>query len=627
MAWYYLSAPPPAPPAGQSILLAPSVSEAVSAGPFVARSGTDESGLVAKLFRRPDLATSLATLSGAKAKRFRDELNEPGSGSLSLLNDDAGLALIEDGDLIAFEANGTRAWVMLAQGSDRASIDQGEEAGEATVVSGPGHLAILAEARVYPARGVDQLPAEIDRVFSWASYDYDDSAWATATETHQAGTVTAYHALLEGWPDATAWYIWAAGWGLDYAPAGTCYFRKDFTVPASGDDALQLLIFLGADDTGMFYLDGTAVLDTTGNRWDNHSTYTKLVDVTAGAHVVAGSCENAFPDQGPAHPNPAGLLGAGYLVVNGVITELLWHTDASWKIVEYAEPPGMTVGEVMRHAIAEAQARGALLGVVPMFTDDTDSNGDPWAEVTDCATKVGCDCLAFFRELCATYCDMWMGPGGLELYAYARDGRGTTVPASLHRPTNPAVPSSGNLRSLNHKRDGAISNVALVRWSNGWHEVADDDSVAAYGRRESLLGLGAAQSIPEVERVASRQLEVYASPREAITPEVEPNSTADTPYLGYTVGDTITVPAADWSPVQERVMALTVEEDDNGYVRYVPELKSVLLAGDERFALWLKKMADGTMTGTSKAATPVAQISQRQSAPDCCPPVPPVGGS
>lgn len=151
-------------------------------------------------------------------------------------------------------------------------------------------------------------------------------------------------------------------------------------------------------------------------------------------------------------------------------------------------------------------------------------------------------------------------------------------------------------------------NALLVRWSGGWAEVLDAASITARGRSEALLGLGAAQSIAEVERVAAAQLATYASPRTEVTADLIPIDETDTPYLAFRVGDSVTVPDWDGSATLERIVALTVAEDENGQVTYSPELKDLILTHQERLEQAMKKMADGTLRGNSAVATPAAFI-------------------
>jgi hypothetical protein len=148
-----------------------------------------------------------------------------------------------------------------------------------------------------------------------------------------------------------------------------------------------------------------------------------------------------------------------------------------------------------------------------------------------------------------------------------------------------------------------VINALLVRWAKGWHEVTDPGAIELYGRHEGTLALGVEQSVAEVERVAAGQL--AAGPREEIAVDLDPTGPADTPYTAFAVADTVTVPGLAGGPTQERVTALTVAEDENGRLSWVPELKDVLLTQDERTEQAIARMANGALAGTSPVASPM----------------------
>lgn len=163
-----------------------------------------------------------------------------------------------------------------------------------------------------------------------------------------------------------------------------------------------------------------------------------------------------------------------------------------------------------------------------------------------------------------------------------------------------------------------IANALLVRWSGGWTERTNGASVTARGRREALFGIGAIQSEGEAHHIADQQLEVWARDRLTTAADIDPVSDNETPYLGYRIGDTLEVPSRFMGDAEpQRVVAMTVVEDDDGNLTYAPEFGDVVLDDRERFELSLKKFSDGTMAGNSKVATPVSSIP---STADCCPP-------
>lgn len=594
-------------------------------GPFLELEGEELPDIAAHVFRRENLVTPVMELDEAFARRFYDQLNEVGSGSLELLNDDPQLPDIEDDDVIRFSIRGRAAMSILAREWRRVSVAGGEEAEQTTTISGPGHLAVLEEAVVYPAGGWASLPVDEDRIFSWQSPEYDDAAWeiARAMTTVEAAQLGAWphQPMGVGFPAAAgAYMIWAPGSTNLSAPEGTCYLRGTYTSATAGKHKMYALI----DNYGTIYLDGVKLLEVSPH--DGFTgAHTVVFEASAGEHTIAVQADNAvgYPD---AHP--AGVAIAIYDVdannepVTGnpvaVTGDPAGSTpDSNWRILAYpATPPGMTPGEALRHCIEEAQARGAIPGVVVGWTDELDSEGVAWPVVGDISTRVGTDVLTFARELSATYIDFWMEPASWTLRAYVHDGRGVNTDVVLSE--SDGDPDDGNLVALEQHKIISPSTVLLARYNGGWREVVRPADV----RREALIGLGTTQSPLEVDRVANGQLDIYANVREAIQVGLSPTGDADTPYVAFRVGDVVEAPLMDGSPSAERVVAIDVAEhsDDTDlrYISFRPELKDVILTEQERFEQALKKMDAGTMRGDSKVATPVSIVFPRSGEKNCC---------
>lgn len=419
-----------------------------------------QADLSLEVVTRTTMGTILATLDGSFRRRFQTEVSDPGAGSFELGNEESDLAQIVHDRLVIFRIQGAAVWTMLIESTDRRSRDQAEEHGQTTTVSGRGHLAICEESVVYPVRGLDQLPAEEDRLFSWPAIDYDDSGWGFATEIAVQGSTSIYWTGLPSadWPDATARWIWASSGSQEWAPplnAGDpafCYFRKEFTVPAG---VTRLRIYMTVDAQGDLYLDGQKLMSTRYTVVDPTEMVTEIVEVTPGTHLLAVAAQNDPDPEGDMIHNPAGVLVAVYASDpydgNGA---LLVHTDGTWKIVEYADPPGMTPGAAIRILVEEAQARGALTGVTLAFSDSSDSDGQPWFVYPDIATKVGTDLLTFLRELAATYVDVWMAPASLTLYAWNRATQGSdrTATVALTPGGGGDLVPTGNLLALGHRK-------------------------------------------------------------------------------------------------------------------------------------------------------------------------------
>lgn len=434
-------------------------------GPRVVVEGVVVAPLTATLFARGDLSTPLGTFSDAWNQRWQDTLSEPGSGSLVVANadpllDDVLSALTDSGCVVRFDLHGLAAFAWLVHDVERRSIDAGEEAAQVTSLTGPGTLAVLEEALVFPSRGPDKWPIEEDRLFSWPAVDYDDSWWIAATElgTDVTGGDPDYDWVLAAdWPDTTSRWLWArrALDNYDLPGSGYCYFRQSFTVP---EGVRQVTAFLAADDIAVLFFDGVQTIETDYLGSGPWGIKQANVDVTPGPHQLAIEVRNGWGPgftEPPDSYNPAGVLCSVHAsnAQAGVDPTALVVSDRTWKIVEYPDqPPGMTPGEVLRHCLEEAQARGVLTDLSLAFSDDVDSAGEPWPEFGDISTKVGTDLLTFVRELAATYVDVWMEPASLRLWAWRKDGRGSTSAAAFHPPSDATSPASGNLTDLTHKR-------------------------------------------------------------------------------------------------------------------------------------------------------------------------------
>jgi hypothetical protein len=118
-----------------------------------------------------------------------------------------------------------------------------------------------------------------------------------------------------------------------------------------------------------------------------------------------------------------------------------------------------------------------------------------------------------------------------------------------------------------------VTNAFLVRWAQGWMEVADAASVTAHGRHEAFLSLGHANTSDEATRVASAILARLAWPSERTAVAIEPTGTDDVPYVHVVTGDTVMVPDWTGTPAPMRWMGVTVTEDDEGNPYFVPELE------------------------------------------------------
>lgn len=416
-------------------------------GNIISSPGVEVSALTVEVATRAALGSPDTTsLDDTFGRSFFDELNDCGSGQIAYANTDtlADAALVMD-SLVTFSVWGVRAFSMLEESRHRVRAADGEEHDQTTVVIGRGHLCVTDESVLYPSRGTGVLPIEEDRTFNWSTPTpvYDDSGWGYAyqiTTVAIAQVIWPKQPFVDGWPDPTTGVIWAPGATSTSSPDGFCYFRKDITVAA--DDFY--LLYAACDNEGELWLDGQRVLTLGGFL----STFSYSVFLTAGDHTIAVRGYN-WPQ---AVSNPAGLVFALYTQdTAGEPDTLLYHSDATWKIVAYPPgPPGMLVGKVLHVVFDESVARSELLDVTLMFTETADSAGAPWPETVDIATKVGTSVLVFLIELTVKYIDVWMKPGTFELYCWNQGTRPAPDGLVLYDPTDPTDPTSGNMYEQAH---------------------------------------------------------------------------------------------------------------------------------------------------------------------------------
>lgn len=150
-----------------------------------------------------------------------------------------------------------------------------------------------------------------------------------------------------------------------------------------------------------------------------------------------------------------------------------------------------------------------------------------------------------------------------------------------------------------------VVNVLLVRWFGGYQEVANAASVTEHGRREALLTLGSVTTTEEVTRIADALLALTADPRVATEMGIDPTGDGDQPYVDFTLGMTITAPDEDGNETAQRVVSITVTEDENGEPSYATELKDTMQVLEEQTNRWLKLLLAGTLRGNARNAVPV----------------------
>ena len=140
-------------------------------------------------------------------------------------------------------------------------------------------------------------------------------------------------------------------------------------------------------------------------------------------------------------------------------------------------------------------------------------------------------------------------------------------------------------------------------------------SITVHGRCEAMLQLGAVNDVATARALCQQMFALEAEPLVATSAILETGPLGtDVPYEAYDLGDTITAPDPTGAATAQRVVAITVTEDENGALTFTPAFNSLLFEQDQRIQNLLKSMSNGTVGGTVVSAQP-APISATPAPP------------
>lgn len=510
----------------------------------------------------PDGITLIAAVPRHTGAQWLDELNGDGSGQFSIHLDDPLLttypALLDGGNIVKLAPTGqAAAFAFHIEDVTPTLTASGGRAENWVTVSGRGVRTLLQLGVVYPEYGLRATTSD-DRAFDFSSAEgdwYDSAEWVTpqavtlAADTSFRGTKGP-----EGWPDPGAEWIWSTDPTAD-ATAGRNWFRGSFTLASPANIAIY-----GSSDNWMnLRLNGDTIIETDmDDRYAWAETYKFSAYLPAGTHLIAAAVDN-YDSNGD---NPAGFLcSVMYLDASGKPTSSVLRTSAaSFKVRGYGDPPGWNGAQIVRALLAECQARGAspLDPITTDFTGAVDSDGQAWEDLQDRAFDVNTDLLDVLTQVSEIAFDSAMTP---DLVLHAWKQRGADLSATIE-----LVAGEHILAQTPTLRHGPVRNCGIVRFGSGWLEVDDPASVAAYGRRETGLSVGNAQSTRQAQRVADALFFEIATPQVTLPLSIT-SATGPQPYDDFDLGDTITAPGVFGTPGAARVMSIAAS-DAGGYIAW-----------------------------------------------------------
>ena len=486
--------------------------------------------------------------------------------------------------------------------------------------SARGLAADFEKTRIYPHGGVGRIPWGDQRTFGWAAPELDTTSWPAVDERSIQGDRTAVPpnglaAFPYTWPNPLSYWLWGqTPVSGTHDPAGVNYFQYRF----STTQELDVSFFVTADDLFVAALDGIPLINFTEVPSDAaDKTYGRKIRLPAGDHCFAVKAEN-LPR--PGIPDNCGLINVvamydtapGDLLFTGgyetrrylfttvgvnVNTPQLATQLQVWKASAYpATPPGMTPGKILSILFTEAQARGELPGWALGFTTTVDSNGAGWAgTVPDFAMDVGQSLLDCLNKLTADgWIDWAIDTSTMTLDVWPQGARAGSAPSAVFA-------EGSNIEQLEHdEKWGGYRGKLLVRWSDGFTEVGS-------GQYGDFLSVADAVDLTEAARRGQITLDHLDDDSTGIVMVGRPLNDAQTPWIGFTVGSGITVPAPDGTPTEYVVTTIGASEmDSTGRITWDIQLVSRRRVAEERLAKIADRALPGGLSGRTNTVVPAS---------------------
>jgi uncharacterized protein YbjQ (UPF0145 family) len=258
-------------------------------------------------------------------------------------------------------------------------------------------------------------------------------------------------------------------------------------------------------------------------------------------------------------------------------------------------PFNQNAGQAIRSLVAEAQTRGALVGVTTDFTDTDDSHNAPFLVPLDYSERAGTDLLRVATKHGSAYVDVNMTPA-LVLQYFNTLGVDRSVQLVNAGPI--ILQAGDNIEELSRSEDGTIRNALLIETPGGFLERIEGASITEHRRREGFLSLGNVASSDAVDRASDAVFAASSQPAAQITLKIT-DTEGKRPYVDWNKGDWILAPDEDGDLTPYRVRGLTVSETQKGEPQFTPELATITEELEDRLERWLSSMSKGTLGGTS----------------------------
>lgn len=611
---------------GNTPLDAPLVArQAVAFGGSLVSDAAIEAALAG--FEGPELSCSLwdednATLIAADVTRVRGShsfLDDPlavGDGRLTVptrnTSEETAADALSFGRVLRWQYRGQPAYPTRILAPETAVEQARLEGDRRRTVRVADLRSLFEEVKVAPLNGEGARPTGEQRTFSWASPEYDTSAWALAVERQ---IVVSYSWVVpntdppwfkpwlppDGWPVANTPVISTTTVRSHAAQRGL--LRTTYTPAQAG----WYQLWCAAWWHGRIYLDGYKIgegEEFPADMWQE-PFLTEPFYLSDDPHVFGVELSKPeLPDVSWA-PGTLGTINSemsmafnlhylddGASTVIGENTVVLRSDRTNWRRLHNPTvDPAPTFGRWFWRLCTEAQGRDAMpAGVTRSFTDTHDSNGRVWPNTGPTTVRTADTYEQVLAQMQELGYRARFRYSGLVLDAFAPDSAGTHTGVeveTVRRERSKSRPKANRLR---------------VNYASGQFSVEDTAAIAAAGKAiEDELQLADEKDYLRAYTTAQAQLEILAAGAESLTvaPNPAPAAAATAPYVAYRPLDWVKVNATD----EAQVARIRVSEDEAGKALLTPDLYSAPESTSRRLTTRLARATPGTIGGGAQTST------------------------
>lgn len=535
-------------------------------------------------------AVGVTTLDEARDVAFQDLHNDLGSGSLTMMADDADVAAIDFDDVVDVKVEGTTVGRWIVERKQRTRITD-PESDTGYVFSGRTVLAELERTVVRPPRAPRSVtspiftgllapkPYSFDRHLGPMDPSFDISGWSAAVEVAPAtGALSPV-----GWNDSSAQWI---GGDFDYM-----HVAKEFTTTG----AFAVTLRVACTDWAEIWCDGVLLgrIDPAVDEGPSTKTRKVIFEVNDGTHYLYAKVQRFTSDD-------CLFLCTGF--ARGTTTNVV-RTDDTWKVLADTAA-GYTPHQAIALLLAESQADDEADGWTLTSTTTTDTGGVTWEQLPDdFALRAGDTLLDVLRQMADAYIDFGVVPsdGARELSLWQAPGVGSGV--GRGSASGVTFAEATNIIELTHDVSVAeLRNRVFIAWGDGIIRGQIDGSVTSNGPRAVWLNIAQVADGPSALDVALATIEPMSSAESAVTVVVEPIGTNDVPGVDCLIADEVTAPNIGGTPTTYRMVGCSWQQSGD-IVIFTPELSSARDIAEQRWQRWLSRTNHGTINGRSRSAS------------------------